>query len=265
MSRLRSPSKRAAVPRVVLYAGGQTRRNARLHEAVIALAKRGPARGRRGVRMTYLPFTAEGVGPYFRRFERRFRAFGASRFECVPADLPDLARESAARRRIIAALLASDVVFLAGGNTFTFLANLRSAGLLPILRRFAARGGVLAGVSAGAHLLTPDIRLAGYPPFDRDENEVGLPRPALGAVGLVELEFFPHYRHSPRYRRALAAWARREGRPLYAARDGSGLVIEGDRLTPVGDVWRFDPGVESRVGSWARPSAESPGRRIASR
>ena len=223
MSRLRSPSKRAAVPRVVLYAGGQTRRNARLHEAVIALAKRGPARGRRGVRMTYLPFTAEGVGPYFRRFERRFRAFGASRFDCVPADLPELARES------------------------------------------AARGGVLAGVSAGAHLLTPDIRLAGYPPFDRDENEVGLPRPALGAVGLVELEFFPHYRHSPRYRRALAAWARREGRPLYAARDGSGLVIEGDRLTPVGDVWRFDPGVESRVGSWARPSAESPGRRIASR
>ncbi len=240
------------VRRLVLYSGGQSRRNAELHEALHALAQRGPARGRRGMRMAYLPFTAEGAAPWFRRFERRFRAFGGRDFVCLPADLPELAHAGPARRRRIEALLASDVVFLSGGNTFTFLANLRRSGLLAALRRFAARGGVLAGVSAGAHLLTPHIRLAGHPPFDRDENEVGLPPRALGALDLVDLEFFPHYRHSPRYRRALAAWSRREPRPLYAGRDGSGLVIEGARIAPVGDVWRFDAGRETRISTWAQ-------------
>lgn len=243
--------------RVVLYSGGQARRNALLHESLLDLARRGPARGHRRVRMTYVPFTAEGAGPYFRRFERRFRAFGATHFDCVPADLPDVMRAGPRRRRVLEALLASDVVFLAGGNTFTFLANLRRSGLLSVLQRFAARGGVLAGMSAGAHLLTPHIRLAGYPPFDCDENEVGLTRRELVALGLVDFEFFPHYRHSPRYRRALADYARRAGRPLYAGRDGSGVVIEDDRVTPVGDVWTFDRTGERRVASWARGAREA--------
>jgi len=223
-----------------------------LHEALLELALRGRSRGSRRVRMTYVPFTAEGAGPFFRRFERRFRVFGGTHFHCVPADLPALAHAGSARRRATEVLLASDIVFLAGGNTFSFLANLAQSGLLPVLRRFAARGGAVAGMSAGAHLLTPHIRLAGYPPFDCDENEVGLPHHELGALALVDFEFFPHYRHSPRYRRALAAYARREGRRLYACRDGSGVVIEDERVTPVGDVWTFEGGVERRVGSWAQ-------------
>lgn len=236
--------------RAVLYSGGQVRRNARLHEAVLDLARRGPARGRRFVRMTYVPFTVEGAAPFFRRFERRYRPFGGTHFRCVPADLPELSRPGPARRRAEAALLESDVVYLAGGNTFYFLAHLRRSGLLEVLKRFAARGGVLAGMSAGAHLLTPHIRLAGYPPFDCDVNEVGLPRRELAAVDLVDLEFFPHYRHSPRYRRALAAYSRHERRPLYACRDGSGLIVEGDRVTPLGDVWVFERGIERRIGRW---------------
>lgn len=245
MSSERDPRRRA-----VLYSGGQVRRNARLHKALLELALRGPARGRRRVRMTYVPFTVEGAEPFFRRFERRYRAFGGAHFRCVPADLPELARPGPARHRAAQALLESDVVYLAGGNTFYFLAHLRRSGLLPVLQRFAARGGVLAGMSAGAHLLTPHIRLAGYPPFDCDVNEIGLPRRELGALDLVDFEFFPHYRHSPRYRRALADYARREARPLFACRDGSGLVVEGDRVIPVGDVWIFDRGGERRIGSW---------------
>lgn len=244
-------SKRGSCRRVVLYSGGQVRRNALLHERLLELALCGRERRSRRVTMTYVPFTAEGAAPYFRRFERRFRAFGGTHFHCVPADLSDLAHAGPARRRAVEDLLASDVVFLAGGNTFSFLSNLRRSGLLPVLQRFAVRGGILAGLSAGAHLLTPHIRLAGYPPFDCDDNEVGLRRRDLGALGIVDFEFFPHYRHSPRYRRALADYSRREKRPLYACRDGSGVVVEGDRITPVGDVWTFERGVERRIASWS--------------
>jgi dipeptidase E len=240
-------SKRGSSRSAVLYAGGQTRRNAPLHEALLDLARRGPAAGRRRVRMAYVPYTAKGAGTYYRRFERRYRAFGGTDFRCVPADLPDLARPGPARRRASEALLTSDIVYLAGGNTFYFLLHLKRSGLAAVLQRFAARGGVLAGMSAGAHLLTPHIELAGYPPFDRDENEVRLPRGEQGALGLVGFEFFPHYRHSPRYRRALADYVRRQRRVLYACRDGGGLVVEGDRITPYGDVWRFDPDEQQSI------------------
>lgn len=245
-------SKRERGLRVVLYSGGQTRRNALIHESLLELALQGRGAGRRAVRMTYVPFTVEGAMPFFRRFERRYRPFGGTHFRCVPADLPELARPGEARRRAAARLLASDVVYLAGGNTFYFLHHLKRSGLLPVLQRFARRGGIVAGMSAGAHLCTPHIRLAGHPPFDRDENEVRLPLRSMGALELVDFEFFPHYRHSPRYRRALADWSRRQRGRVYACRDGSGLVVEGERVTPCGDVWLFDRGVEQRLGAWLR-------------
>lgn len=242
-------SQRGRVRHVVLYSGGRTRRNAWLHESVLALALRDRRPGHRRVRMTYVPFTVEGALPFFRRFERRYRPFGGTHFACVPADLPELGRPGRARRRAAEQLCASDVVYLAGGNTFHFLHHLKRSGLLAVIRECAARGIVVAGMSAGAHLCTPDIRLAGYPPFDRDENEIRLPQRSLGALDLVDFEFFPHYRHSPRYRRALAAWSRRRQGRVYACRDGGGLVVDGDRIEAYGDVWLFEDGVERRIGS----------------
>jgi dipeptidase E len=236
---------------IVLYSGGQERRNALIHESLLDLALRRAERiGRRGgIRMTYVPFTVEGAMPFFRRFERRYRAFGATRFECVPADAPDWRPGRGRRRPAAERLLASDIVYLAGGNTFYFLHHLKQSGLFPILRRYVQRGGVIAGLSAGAHLLCHDIELAGYPDFDCDENEVGMSRRGMGALDLVGFEFFPHYRDSPRYREALCGWTRRRGRALYACRDGSGIVVEGDRFLAHGDVWLFDRGRVRKIGA----------------
>jgi dipeptidase E len=231
---------------LVFYSGGQERRNALIHEELIdlALGPRSDRSSRRPLRMTYVPFCSEGSAPFFRRFQRRYGAFGATDFDCLPFDDPELRDDRrAAERRI----LGSDVVYLAGGNTYYFLKHMRRSGLMPTLRRFADRGGVLAGLSAGALLLTPNIGLAGYPPFDRDENEVGLRNES--ALGLVGFEFFPHYRRSPKLRDALARYSRRSGRPLYACPDGSGLLVEGDRFTAHGEVWLFVNGQYCRIGA----------------
>lgn len=236
--------------RLVFYSGGQERRNAAIHERLLELAL-GRARGRRspGVHMTYVPYTYEGAAAYFARFQRRYRPFGGTRFECVAPDDPALEGDRAALRRAEQVLLGSDVVYLAGGNTYHFLHHLKRSGLLTALKRFAARGGVLAGLSAGGLLMTPHIGLAGYPAFDRDENEVGLASNRMVGLDLVPFEFFPHYRHSARYRAALCDWSERCGRPVYACRDGSGLVIEGDRFTLHGDVWLFDRGRVTKIGA----------------
>ncbi len=197
--------------------------------------------------MTYVPYTAEGAQPFFRRFERRYRPFGGRHFQCIPADDPALASDRSARREAIRRLDASDVIYLAGGNSFYFLLHLRKSGLLAPLRRFAERGGVLAGLSAGALLLTPTIDLAAYPAFDRDDNAVGMDESRLAALGLVGFDFFPHYRASARYREALRRYSRKSGRALYACRDGSGVVVEGDCFTAHGDVWLFDRGRDRKI------------------
>jgi len=199
--------------------------------------------------MTYMPFTAEGSAAYFRRFERRYRPFGGTHFRCVPADLPELSVSQRARTDAARRLLASDIIYLAGGNTFYFLHHLRRSGLLSVLRDFAARGGVLAGLSAGAHILTPNIELAGYPAFDCDDNEVGLPANRFRALGVVGFEFFPHYRNSRRYREFLKDHSKRRALPVYACRDGSGIVVEADRFTAHGEVWLFDRGAVSKIGA----------------
>jgi dipeptidase E len=233
--------------RVVLYSGGQERRNALIHNTLLELAlRRSPLRNRtrpNGVRMTYMPFTGEGALPFYRRFERRYRAFGATHFQCVAADDPQLSRSTARRQ-----LRQSDIIYLAGGNTYYFLAHLRRSGLLRELLRFAERGGVIAGLSAGALILTPHIGLAGYPAFDQDPNDVGLKSTQCKGLGLVGFEFFPHYRRSTRFREALCAYSRNSCAPVYACPDGSGIVVEGDRFTAHGDVWQFADGQVSKIG-----------------
>jgi dipeptidase E len=244
----RSASVNQTNTRAVLYSGGQDRRNALIHETLLELAMRRRPAGRDGVRMTYMPYTAEGALPFFRRFERRYRSFGATAFDLVAADDPDLRPGRPAWRDAVRTIRSSTVVYLAGGNTFHFLAHLRRSGLFGELHRFASRGGVMAGLSAGALILTPNIALAGYPPFDRDANDVGLGTRGMRGLGLVRFEFFPHYRSSRRYRDALLEYSLRVRTPVYACPDGSGVVVEGDRFTAHGDVLQFHRGDVVKIG-----------------
>ena len=98
--------------------------------------------------------------------------------------------------------------------------------------------------------LTPHIELAGYPEFDRDENDCGLRD--LRALRLVRFEFFPHYRHTRRLRQALREYSEGSPNPVYACSDGSGIVIEHDCFTAHGDVRLFHGGRELQITAWSR-------------
>lgn len=212
--------------KAILYSGGQTAANQRLHQELGALV------GPQG-KFTYVAFCTPGAKTYFQRAVRRYSAHGIRDFRMIaPDSLPD-------RKQLLWAL-KSDVVYLAGGNTFYFLYHLRRSGMLPLLRQYARDGGILAGLSAGALLLTPSIQLAGYPEFDRDENEVGLKN--LQALGLVPFEFFPHDRQSPRLTEALVEYSKRCRYPILGCRDGSGVVFDQGKWKAVGDVRIFHRG-----------------------
>jgi len=216
--------------RLVLYSGGQQRSNHALHREVARLAEmrrreKNPPGQKRPLTLTYIPYMAEGAEIYFARAMRRYSAAGIERYFILEPD-------TRPGRAELELLRTSDVVYLAGGNTYEFLSVLRKSGLIKPLRDFARAGGVLAGLSAGAILMTPSIGLAGVPRFDADENTPGLRE--LSALALLPFEFSPHEADSTTRRKQLIDYSRTNKAPILAVRDGGGLVIEQGNIKILG-------------------------------
>jgi dipeptidase E len=221
--------------RLVLYSGGQSRENQVLHRALYELCLGETRRPRKRVQLTYVPFCSDDSETYYKRIVRRYRSYGFTDFHCLPVDRPVKSRD-------LVRALRSDVIYLAGGNTFYFLKHLKSSGMDQELTKFVRRGGVLAGLSAGALILTPSIHLAGIPRFDADENEVGLKD--LRALALTQFEFSPHYGASRRRDEALLRYSKRTRHPIFACTDGGGIVVNEDILSAYGRTFVFYRGIK---------------------
>jgi len=102
------------------------------------------------------------------------------------------------------------------------------------------KGGVLASLSAGAIILTPNIGTAGPPLLDPDKNDVKLKN--LRALGLVRFEFYPHYTSTPKTNQAILQYSRNTKNPIFACPDGSGITINENRMTFIGNVLMFAGG-----------------------
>lgn len=214
--------------KLVFYSGGQTPSNRLIHHALFHLVD-----PKQHTSMTYIPFCHDGSDLFFRRAIKRYQRVGFQRFHCLPVDVPFSQKD-------LRKALGSDVIYLAGGNTFYFLKHLRKSGLIPHLKQFVERGGVLAGLSAGAIILTPNIGTAGPPLPVPDDNEVKLKN--LRALGLVRFEFYPHYTSTPKTNHALLAYSRTTKYPILACPDGSGITINENRMTFIGSVAMFSGG-----------------------
>lgn len=220
--------------KLVLYSGGQQRSNQLLHQELSDLV--GQSKKRKS--FTYIPYCHDYSQVYFNRAVKRYKRFGFKTFRYLNIDQPHLKKE-------VKEAFSSDVIYLAGGNTFYLLHHLRKSNLVQPLRQFAQKGGVIAGLSAGAILLTPSIFLAGYPSYNRDENEVGLINEK--ALGLVPFEFYPHYVNSKRDQRSMSLYSKRIDHPLYACADGSGIVINGTQTSFFGKTYLFQKGHSVRL------------------
>ncbi len=218
----------------VFYSGGATSKNHRLHRHLVRLARAKNPRGK--LKLLYLPFCEEGSAPYYARIRRRYRSFGVTSFDQLILD--KTFHSAASRRNEISKIHQFDIIYLAGGNTFYFLHWLRKTKALSEIKRFAKAGGVIAGLSAGALIVSPNINLAAYPAFDADENAVGMKD--LRALGLVDFEFYPHYSaRSKKQTQALLAYSRTSKLPILACDDGDGIVIEKSKIQAVGRLATF--------------------------
>lgn len=213
--------------KLVFFSGGFDRENKKLNQSLVELT------GKLNPSITYIPASSYGSEVEFREFVRRFRKFNVTKFLHFAVDV-------AFDRILFEEAFKSDAIFLSGGNTFHFLHHLRKKKLLKELKDFVARGGVLAGLSAGAIIMTPSINTAGFPDFDCDDNEEGLMNWA--ALNLVNFEFFPHYINSRRYAIEMSSYSELSKYPLYASRDGSGIIVTDDEVRFLGEHYCFHKG-----------------------
>ncbi|OFZ18768.1 MAG: hypothetical protein A2Z20_01420 [Bdellovibrionales bacterium RBG_16_40_8] len=218
--------------RLIFYSGGQFSKNKLLHRALSTLL------GKKVRSLTYVPFTHENGTHYYQRIKRRYQKFGFRKFRYFAADSDFLKKE-------MNEAFKSDVIYLAGGNTFYFLKHLRESGFLKRLERYSRNGGIIAGLSAGSIILTPHILIAGYPPHEGDVNEVRLKN--LKALGLVDFEFLPHFTNSAKTNKALLKYSRSTRSHILACPDGSGVVVSGSVLQFFGPTYLFFRGKKLRM------------------
>lgn len=213
--------------KLVLYSGGDDKDNLTLDQALFEMVqKKNPV-------MTFIPSSSYLSEVEFREFVRHYSKYKVTRFIHFPVDVPF-------DQTMFKEVMKSDIIHLAGGNTFYFLKYLRQSKMLPHLKAFVERGGILTGLSAGAIMMTSDITMAAEPEFDRDENSVHLQN--LKAMNLVDFYFFPHFRQSSRYDSAFKVISKNTDKMIYAAPDGSGIVIYENRITFVGKMFGFYQG-----------------------
>lgn len=213
--------------KLIFYSGGDHYKNRSLDHALLGLLSR------KNIQMTYIPYSSEDAKESFGQFRWYFNKYRVRKYRCFQVDQSFLKRD-------LKGVLKSDIIYLSGGNTYYFLKSLRRSGLIHHLREYVKKGGVLAGTSAGAIMMTPNINTASLPSFDTDDNEVNLRN--LKSLNLVKFEFSPHYRRSKRYDAEMKSYSKKLDYPVYACTDGSGIVINDNQRTFVGNVVAFIKG-----------------------
>jgi dipeptidase E len=210
--------------KLVLYGGGHSDENHSLDSRLMSLiSTKKPL-------VTYIPSCSIYAETDFVEFAEQFQKFGVRRILNFPID-------RGIDSLMMKAILQSDMIHLSGGNTYYFLKYLRQTGMLNELKKYVKSGGILTGLSAGAILMTPNVDTAGFPSFDKDENEEKVKN--FKSLNLVDFHFFPHYKNSNRYDIDLLKYSQKVQSAVYAVPDGAGIIVNGNELIFHNKVYCF--------------------------
>ena len=117
----------------------------------------------------------------------------------------------------------SDVLFLGGGNTFSFFEMIHRKRLSSVFKNHLKSGKLIVGLSAGAIVLSPSLLMACYPTKDADEFDADLKD--LKGLSLLPFEVCPHYKNSAKMNKDLMTYSALHKHPLYGIKDGDFIAI----------------------------------------
>ncbi|WP_291635871.1 Type 1 glutamine amidotransferase-like domain-containing protein [Clostridium sp.] len=173
--------------------------------------------------LSFIPSMTDRELKHFEKTKIELREYG--NFEFIYFDIDDFCNIDK-----IENIFKSDVIYLACGNTYYFLNNLKKRYFITRLRRYVENGGHIIGVGAGAILMSKDISTAQF----SDEDIVGLSD--LSSLALVDFDFIPHWNEDSNYLYDLKEYSKYTGNTVYACNDGDGIVVMNDRLHFYGNI-----------------------------
>lgn len=180
--------------------------------------------GKRHPRLVYIPSVADPRRKYFSEKARYYEKIGFASCEYFdPLEAQDAA--------LTHEMFKCDVIHLAGGEVCRFMERLLSSGVCELLRDFAARGGLMIGVSAGAMLMGRTFMGASL--FGERGSTDGL--------GLFDFEVIPHVNERFPRLDTLQAFANKSKKTLYALNDGDVVVISGRKIRTFGNPAKLEP------------------------
>lgn len=134
-------------------------------------------------RMLFIP-TAGNLDEDIWWIDKDRDVLGKMGFQITELDI-----EHASKKDMERALSNTDIVYVAGGNTFYLLKQLRVTGFDDLLTTYINSGGLYAGASAGALIMGPDI--GAIASMDEPEKVQGLE--SAKGLGFVNIVPIPHY------------------------------------------------------------------------
>lgn len=184
-------------------------------------------------RIAYIPSDSDPKRRYFQKVQLSYEKLGIS--EVTYFDL-GLEFDSLAT----VALLKHDAIHLSGGDPFKFLEHIKIRQFGPVLKSYLKSGGILIGVSAGAMILTPSLELI------KEIDSEPVPKSCQRALGLIDFEFYPHFKHDKLTTERIARYAKLRKKVIYACDDEAGMIVSQDATMPrtIGTVTRFEPGMD---------------------
>jgi dipeptidase E len=134
-----------------------------------------------------------------------------------------------------------DAIHLSGGNPILFRESLLRSRVGSFLVDYYNRGGTLVGVSGGAvqfGISTALFKLFQHGLSHALENDM-----ELGTLNLAAFDFLPHYnRWSDSFKKSVEVYTKLTNRLVYAADDGSGIVVKGEELAFIGNIKKIQKG-----------------------
>ena len=136
----------------------------------------------------------------------------------------------------VEAINSAQAIFIGGGNTFVLLNTLYELSLVEPIREQTLKNGILyMGSSAGTNVATRSINTTNDMPM--------IHPPTFDALNLVPFNINPHYletdpntEHKGETRdQRLEEFLLYHNRPVLGLREGTAVLVEGDKATLLGD------------------------------
>ena len=141
-----------------------------------------------GTRLGFIPTAGEPYDdPYFVRDDRE----RLSRLGYIISDIDITEME---QDRIVQKFAEIDCLFVAGGNTFYLMQQLRLKGLIEVFHRYIDSGRRYIGASAGAVICGPTLK----PITELDDATAAPKLTTMDGLGVVNFVVLPHY-GKPKY------------------------------------------------------------------